>query len=773
MENLKKTERLIYAAFLMFILSFFCCMYSDVYSARLGNTSRDVAVGVYITASDSSAADKAKTTYHCTGTADEVLINSTVAGLTSGGTVTCAAGTYYLAGQIKLYSNITFRAEKGAVFYVVDSADNFTSYTPYGEHTSYAIITNISNDDGGAADTNIKIEGIKIVANYYENSYTIATVAGDTLTIAGDVTGDIAMNDYITIADISAAIATSSWSKRYRVQSIVYSPTTTTIVMDASITGAATGQGDLLYTNGPWHTKDGTWAGIWLDNADNCTITDCDVTGVYYPVPLSTYRGFNYLITNCDHTVIYNCKSDYAGYEGFGWRGGATNQTIDTCVSNHPRSHSFQAGGWYNQYATADNRNFTMRNLSTDVITNAPDICFDMDGESYVNENINVSECQNLSVKIMGNTRHVNINNNKNCLMYIFTADGSASNIDDISYINNVVMPLKHGDVVSVASVGDGNTVSITSPAHGLTTADYVTFYDTNNLDGVEQVTVVDANTFTVVDLFVSDQIGGWVEASKSAVVIEHEGDGHIDDVKISGNSIQHERLLTATLLDGNTGRLRNLQISDNQIINDSQLVYLLSIAGSTGTIEKINITKNKRYQEGPAITAAIDLSLAGSGHFSELAIVGNDIHCAAANRLFRSLNITADGNVVGVSIANNYISNCFSVFTGDDDCFGVNILNNIVNHCDYVVENINTNSATPPTDVYVSGNFFGEIDDALTRYAATANFGLNDGVLSGSNAVVRLWKVVQDVNDNDIMYLQMGTGASTWSTIDTWNASP
>ena len=73
------------------------------------------------------------------------------------------------------------------------------------------------------------------------------------------------------------------------------------------------------------------------------------------------------------------------------------------------------------------------------------------------------------------------------------------------------------GSATAFADAGGGN-ITVTSATHGLTTGDYIHIWDTTSYNGYFEVTVVDANTFTIADTYVAAETSGtWELVYKAA----------------------------------------------------------------------------------------------------------------------------------------------------------------------------------------------------------------------------------------------------------------
>lgn len=103
---------------------------------------------------------------------------------------------------------------------------------------------------------------------------------------------------------------------------------------------------------------------------------------------------------------------------------------------------------------------------------------------------------------------------------------------------------LKHGWIFNAGSIGGGDittasggaAININDVAHGLVTGDYIAIQSSNHT-GVEQVTKIDDDNFTVPIAYVGDQVCNWQQGSYLEAQAGAEGDYAIT-LAMSGESI-------------------------------------------------------------------------------------------------------------------------------------------------------------------------------------------------------------------------------------------
>jgi len=115
-----------------------------------------IAATLTVAASDSSEANKSNADYICSGSNDQVTINSAIAKLTAGGKVLLLEGTYSIAGAINLLDSVTLAGQGWSTVLQVAAA---------AARWNYGIIQNVGASDQSAGKDKLIIRDLRIDGN--------------------------------------------------------------------------------------------------------------------------------------------------------------------------------------------------------------------------------------------------------------------------------------------------------------------------------------------------------------------------------------------------------------------------------------------------------------------------------------------------------------------------------------------------------------------------------------------------------------------------------
>ncbi len=160
--------------------------------------------------------------------------------------------------------------------------------------------------------------------------------------------------------------------------------------------------------------------------------------------------------------------------------------------------------------------------------------------------------------------------------------------------------------ITGCANNGSGK-VRVTSPAHGLATGNYVTIAgvtgtSASNINGLRQVTVIDANTY---DLTAATYVAGWVV---SAATVKH--------------ALSYATAPDSVLLDNSQKMTVSLWINPTASDNSTRTILAKYLASGASRAYAVTINNGKVSAQINNATAATGVRMLAAGQWHHVAIV-------------------------------------------------------------------------------------------------------------------------------------------------------